>query len=116
MMICNAKWQPLNEEAKSGFTFGCCIRGLPTSNWYLRLWSYHNLNFKCKGCYVYPVLARLCALHQIIRWFKFTLQPPNSITHGNFFSAIWDTSHWNFLSNLDSRHLMTSPRILLGQF
>ena len=27
-MICNAKWQPLNEEAKSGFTFGCCIRGL----------------------------------------------------------------------------------------
>ena len=28
MMICNAKWQPLNEEAKSGFIFGCCIRGL----------------------------------------------------------------------------------------
>ena len=20
---------------------------------------------------------------------------------GNFFSTIWDTSHWNFLSNLD---------------
>ena len=39
MMICNAKWQPLNEEAKSGFTFGCCIRGLPTSSWYVRLWE-----------------------------------------------------------------------------
>ena len=32
----------------------------------------------------------------VFRWFKFTLKPPNSITHWNFFSAIWDTSHWNF--------------------
>ena len=32
----------------------------------------------------------------LFRWFKFTLKPPNSITDGNFFSAIWDTSHWNF--------------------
>ena len=30
------------------------------------------------------------------RWFKFTLKPPNSMACGNFFSAIWDTSHWNF--------------------
>ena len=30
------------------------------------------------------------------RWFKFTLKPPNSITHGNLLLAIWDTSHWNF--------------------
>ena len=33
----------------------------------------------------------------IIRWFKFTLKPPYRIAIGNFFSAIWDTSHWNFL-------------------
>ena len=32
----------------------------------------------------------------IFRWFKFTHKPPNSITHGNLLSAIWDTSHWNF--------------------
>ena len=32
---------------------------------------------------------------QFFRWFKFTLKPPNSITHGNLLSAIWDTSHWN---------------------
>ena len=32
----------------------------------------------------------------VFRWFKFTLKPPNSRVHGNFFSAIWDTSHWNF--------------------
>ena len=32
----------------------------------------------------------------LFRWFKFTLKPPNSITHGNLLSAIWDTSHWNF--------------------
>ena len=50
------------------------------------------------------------------RWFKFTLKPPNSMACGNFFLAICDTSHWNFLSNLDSRCLMTSPRTLLGQF
>ena len=33
---------------------------------------------------------------RVFRWFKFTLKPPNSMVHGNFFSAIWDTSHWNF--------------------
>ena len=33
---------------------------------------------------------------EVFRWFKFTLKPPNSITHGNLLSAIWDTSHWNF--------------------
>ena len=32
----------------------------------------------------------------IFRWFKFTLKPPNSMVHGNFFSAIWETSHRNF--------------------
>ena len=32
----------------------------------------------------------------LFRWFKFTLKPPNSMARGNFFSAIWDTSHWNF--------------------
>ena len=30
----------------------------------------------------------------IFRWFKFTLKPPYTITHGNLLSAIWDTSHW----------------------
>ena len=32
----------------------------------------------------------------IFRWLKFTLKPPNSITHENLLVAIWDTSHWNF--------------------
>ena len=31
-------------------------------------------------------------LELIFRWFKFTLKPPNSMAHENFFSAIWDTS------------------------
>ena len=35
------------------------------------------------------------------------LNPPYRIEIGNFFLAIWDTSHWNFLSNLDSRQLET---------
>ena len=30
----------------------------------------------------------------LFRWFKFTLKPPYTITHGNLLSAIWDTSHW----------------------
>ena len=33
----------------------------------------------------------------VFRWFKFTLKPPYRIAISNFFSAIWDTSHWNFL-------------------
>ena len=31
------------------------------------------------------------------RWFKFTLKPPYSITHGKLQLAIWDTSFWTFL-------------------
>ena len=33
----------------------------------------------------------------IIKWFKFTLKPPYSITHGKLQLAIWDTSFWTFL-------------------
>ena len=32
----------------------------------------------------------------VFRWFKFTLKPPYTVAIGNFFLAIWDTSHWNF--------------------
>ena len=32
----------------------------------------------------------------IFRWFKFTLKPRNSITHGKLQLAIWDTSFWTF--------------------
>ena len=32
----------------------------------------------------------------IFRWFKFTLKPPYSITHGKLRLAIWDTSFWTF--------------------
>ena len=32
----------------------------------------------------------------LFRWFKFTLKPPYTVAIGNFFSAIWDTSHWHF--------------------
>ena len=37
---------------------------------------------------------------QIIRWFKFTLKPPYSITHGKLRLAIWDTSFWTFLAQI----------------
>ena len=33
---------------------------------------------------------------KLFRWFKFTLKPPYTVAHGNFFSAIWNTSHWHF--------------------
>ena len=33
----------------------------------------------------------------IFRWFKFTLKPTYSITHGKLRLAIWDTSFWTFL-------------------
>ena len=38
--------------------------------------------------------AKCCV---VFRWFKFTLKPPYRIAISNFFLAIWDTSHWNFL-------------------
>ena len=28
-----SKWQPLNEEAKSGFSFCCCVKGLGFFKW-----------------------------------------------------------------------------------
>ena len=34
------------------------------------------------------------SLKRVFRWFKFTLKPPYTVAHGNFSSAIWDTSHW----------------------
>ena len=39
--------------------------------------------------------------NMLFRWFKFTLKPPYSITHGKLRLAIWDTSFWTFCSNLD---------------
>ena len=33
---------------------------------------------------------------RLFRWFKFTLKPPYSITHGKLRFAIWDTSFWTF--------------------
>ena len=32
-------------------------------------------------------------MYILFRWFKFTLKPPYTVAIGNFFSAIWDTSH-----------------------
>ena len=47
MMICNAKWQPLNEEAKSGFTFGCCIRGLLRAAAGMYVYALYELFISC---------------------------------------------------------------------
>ena len=44
----------------------------------------------------------------LFRLFKFTLKPPYSGASERSLLAIWDTSHRNFLSNLDSRQLKTS--------
>ena len=35
-------------------------------------------------------------IHVLFRWFKFTLKPPYSITHGKLRLAIWDTSFLTF--------------------
>ena len=43
------------------------------------------------------ILEGIIIEYVLFRWFKFTLKPPYRIAIGNFFSAIWDTSHWNFL-------------------
>ena len=56
--------------------YGGTIFGGSQDTW--RLW----LGFKSEG--------------SAFRWFNFILKPPYTIAIGNFFSAIWDTSHWNF--------------------
>ena len=56
------------------------------------------------------------ALDEVVRWFKFTLKPPNRITHDKLRLAIWDTSFWTFGSNLDTRDLETYPRTYSGHF
>ena len=45
-----------------------------------------------------------------------TLKPPYGIIHRHLLSAIWDTSHWIFLSNLDSRQLETFPMTSMTNF
>ena len=80
--------------------------------------------------FLYPYEIRACghkSLSEVIemitqvscrffRWFKFTLKPPNSMVAGISFQQFGTLPIGIFLSNLDSRHLMTSPRTLLGQF
>ena len=44
---------------------------------------------------------------------KFTLKPPNSITHDKLQLAIWDISFWIFWSNLDTRDLNILGPILV---
>ena len=56
--------------------------------------SYDLLSRNMDYSLVFGIIALVTAF---IRWFKFTLKPPYRIAIGNFFSAIWETSHWTFL-------------------
>ena len=47
-------------------------------------------------------------MRYFFRWFKFTLKPPYSGVSESSLLAIWDTSHWKFLSNLVSGQFETS--------
>ena len=38
-------------------------------------------------------VTRVLHRNNLFRWFKFTLKPPYTVAIGNFFWAIWDTSH-----------------------
>ena len=71
---------------------GRCPRCRP---WILGWWAHcislldrYRSPTKCKK-------VRSCDIYiPIFRWFKFTLKPPYTITHGNLLMAIWDTFHW----------------------
>ena len=64
---------------------GQLLRSLLLRGWCI--WTLTGLSFSLV----------LSAAFLLFRWFKFTLKPPYRIAIGNFFLAIWDTSHWNFL-------------------
>ena len=65
---------------------------------------------------VYIRLKSLNYTTEVFRWFKFTLKPPNSVTHGNLLWAIRTLPIGIFLSNLDSRQLDTSLMTSYGHF
>ena len=49
---------------------------------------------------VMPMVRWFFLLFLLFRWFKFTLKPPYSITHGKLRLAIWDTFFWTFLAQI----------------
>ena len=52
-------------------------------------------HFESKGfAALWTFMSGFVSSMVIFRWFKFTLKPPYTITHGNLLLAIWDTSHW----------------------
>ena len=75
------------QAIKMGFTkeiHGINTQGLQSCDLHAQCLLCHN------GFYFHPPNPPL------FRWFKFTLKPPNRITHDKLRLAIWDTSFWTF--------------------
>ena len=53
-------------------------------------------DLKNDGTWQEQFLVPLPLYNPVFRWFKFTLKPPNRITHDKLWLAIWDTSFWTF--------------------
>ena len=81
----------------------CIISSFLTLSGYLVLPVSEHLIYLCSNSFrityvfFYIFAFYIGSFFLLFRWFKFTLKPPYRIAIGNFFSAIWDTSHWNFL-------------------
>ena len=80
------------------------VQGGGSRKWWL--WCHNGFLFE----------LRRCVMTYIFRLFKFTLKPPYTIAIGYLLLAVLDTSHWNFLSNLDSKQLETSTMTSCDNF
>ena len=83
--------------------------------WYTQIVKQHNQFWNLANLDWVKAQNKDPVIPQVVRWFKFTLKPPYSITHGKLRLAIWDTFGL-FWSNLDTRDLETYPRTYSGHF
>ena len=90
LILCLLDWLDFWAEVHLVQEVNCECNTFHKKNNQEHLRQHHFFFFLKKG-------GNLPAFHWVFRWFKFTLKPPYRIAIGNFFSAIWDTSHWNFL-------------------
>ena len=96
-MICKAKWQPLNHEAKFGFSFGCCVRGLGFFKWgskyhtpaaSVREWQQVS-HTSCKCTRVTIYVHEYNAFDRCISW----ASKANGLSRSNSNKRLWPSWH-----------------------
>ena len=81
---------------------GCVYQSellLHVHNRFCKIFLECTIEYELKVKLIWYKLQHFCYSRShvsVFRWFKFTLNPPYSITCGKLQLAIWDTSFWTF--------------------